>query len=297
MVANISKTDAILPNRLVVKIGSSLIVGEDGCAREAWLKTLAHDISERRKRGQQIIIVSSGAVALGAQKLGASARDSLTNSQASAAIGQIMLASLWTDILAQEDLVAAQILLTLDDLEDRRRYLSIASTLEKLLQTDAIPIINENDSVATNEIRYGDNDRLSSRIAQAANADQIILLSDVDGFYDRDPQDSDAQIINHIYDIDDTIKNAAQSSSSSGIGSGGMTSKIEAAQTAMSSGIDLIIASGKCDHPLAKVDGGEQHSIFHRHENIDADSGQKKWLNGLVHASGEITIDLSLIHI
>lgn len=277
------------PQRIVVKIGSSLLVKPDGSAHINWLRTLASDIGKYRKNGVEIIIVSSGAVALGARKLGIKGRDNLTDSQACAAVGQIILAGIWTDILKEQQMIAAQVLLTLDDLEDRRRYLNISSTLERLLQADAIAIINENDSVATAEIRYGDNDRLAARVAQASHADRVILLSDVDGLYDRSPHEADAQIIRDIYDIDDNIRSMAQSASSSGMGSGGMASKIEAASTAMNSGIEMIIASGKKDYPLSAIDNGGPYSHFHKQQ--DSGSGEKKWLGGRVHAQGSVTID------
>ncbi len=296
MVSHLTVKPHPITKRLIVKIGSSLLVKEDGSANIAWLKTLVHDIAKRHTDGQKVIIVSSGAVALGAQKLGMNGRDNLTNSQACAAVGQIILSKLWSELLQEEGLIAAQTLLTLDDLEDRRRYLNIASTLERLIQEGVIPIINENDSVATNEIRYGDNDRLATRIAQATHAQQIILLSDVDGLYDGDPAHPNAQIIPHIYNIDNDIKSAAKNTSSSGIGSGGMASKIEAAQTAMSSGIDLIIASGKIDYPLSAIDTGAAHSLFHRDTQSSADKGQRKWLNGHVRSSGTLYIDKGAAH-
>lgn len=279
---------------IVVKIGSSLLVNEDGNANIAWLKTMASDIKKRRDEGARIIIVSSGAVALGARKLNINGRANLTDSQACAAVGQIILSAIWTDVLQAESLVAGQILLTLEDLEDRRRYLNISSTLERLLQAGVVPIINENDSVATAEIRYGDNDRLAARVAQASHAQQLILLSDIDGLYDRDPADSNAQIIPHIYDIDDEIRAMAMGSSSSGIGSGGMASKIEAAATAMSSGIDMIIASGKKDYPLSAIEKDREYSHFHRQEDISG--GEKKWLNGRLRAQGSIIIDNGAAH-
>ncbi len=275
--------------RIVVKIGSSLLVQSDGSPNSRWLLTLADDIAKLRAQGSDVIIISSGAVALGTKKLDLDSRESLTASQACAAVGQINLARLWTDMLQTKELIAAQILLTLDDLEDRRRYLNISSTLEKLIQTDAIPIINENDSVATEEIRYGDNDRLAARVAQACNADCIILLSDIDGLYDRSPNDNDAKIISDIYKIDHTILDVAQGATSD-VGTGGMVSKVEAAQTAMSSGIDMIIASGKKEHPISAIQKGEAHSLFHKQENI-AEKGQKKWLNGRLHAQGMLYID------
>lgn len=275
--------------RIVIKIGSSLLVQSDGAPNSAWLVTVAEDIAKLRRHGKDIIVVSSGAVALGAKKLAVDSRESLTTSQACAAVGQINLAGLWTETLQTRALVAAQMLLTLDDLEDRRRYLNISSTVEKLIKMGVIPIINENDSVATQEIRYGDNDRLAARVAQACNADCIILLSDVDGLYDRAPDDKNAAIIANIYKVDDAIINAAQGTTSD-IGTGGMASKIEAAATAMSSGMDMIIASGKKDYPVSAILNGEAHSLFHKQEG-DADKGQKKWLNGRLHAQGKLFID------
>ncbi len=284
--------EAIKPtSRLVIKIGSSLLVNRDGSPNISWLQTLAADIAQKRKEGHSIIIVSSGAVALGAKKLGINGRDNLTNSQACAAVGQIILAGLWNHILNEHNILSSQLLLTLDDLEDRRRYLNISSTIERLIKAEAIPIINENDTVATNEIRYGDNDRLAARVAQASNADRIILLSDIDGLYDRNPHDPNAQIITDIYDIDDRIRGFAADVSSSDMGSGGMASKIEAARTAITSGIDMIIASGKKSHPLQAIDHGEAHSLFHKQEQDAANKGQKKWLNGRLRAQGIIEID------
>lgn len=288
-VTNLGGGNLETAKRIVIKIGSSLLVQADGSPNSAWLLTVADDIAKLRNQGSDVIVVSSGAVALGAKKLGLLSRDSLTTSQACAAVGQINLARLWTETLQTKQLVAAQMLLTLDDLEDRRRYLNISSTLEKLIQTGAIAIINENDSVATEEIRYGDNDRLAARVAQACNADCIILLSDVDGLYDRDPSDPSAKIIPNIRTIDDTILDVAQGAVSD-VGTGGMASKIEAAATAMSSGIDMIIASGKKDYPLSAIQKGEAHSLFHKQDG-DADRGQKKWLNGRFRAQGALYID------
>jgi len=174
---------------LVVKVGSSLLVQPDGGVRREWLESLIADISARHQVGQRIIIVSSGAIALGARRLGfdKGGRASLADAQASASVGQILLSGMWAELLAAQNLVAAQMLVTLDDLEERRRYLNIAATLDRLIGADAVPVINENDSVATEEIRFGDNDRLAARVAQAAGASGVVLLSDVDGLYDRAP--------------------------------------------------------------------------------------------------------------
>ena len=180
---------AALTQRTIIKVGSSLLVTADGEVRREWLTSLVADIAAAHAKGEQIIIVSSGAIALGARKLGLpkGGRASLEDAQAAAATGQIALAQSWADLLGARGIVAAQILLTLDDLEDRRRYLNAAATLNRLLSLGVVPVINENDSVATSEIRFGDNDRLAARIAQAASAQKVVLLSDVDGLYTADP--------------------------------------------------------------------------------------------------------------
>ena len=175
--------------RLVVKVGSSLLVDPAGTVRRAWLETLVADIAALRSGGQQVIVVSSGAIALGARRLGLAkgGRASLEDAQAAAATGQIALSGCWAELLEAQGITAAQILVTLDDLEDRRRYLNASATLERLLGLGVVPVINENDSVATGEIRFGDNDRLAARVAQAAGASAVLLLSDVDGLFDRNP--------------------------------------------------------------------------------------------------------------
>ena len=247
---NIAKRETI-----VVKIGSSLLVGEDGQARRAWLQTLVADIAKRHQAGNDVIIVSSGSIALGARKLGLEkgGRTSLAEAQAAASVGQIALSSLWSELLADHQIAAAQMLLTLDDLEDRKRFLNATATLEKLLEHRAIAVINENDSVATDEIRFGDNDRLAARVAQAAGADRVLLLSDIDGLYDRRPDsETNGQFIGLVEAVDDSIMAMADGSSSSGLGSGGMTSKLQAAKIANLAGIELAISSGREDHPLER---------------------------------------------
>ena len=205
---------------LVLKVGSALLVGRDGAPRRAWLTALAGEIAEARARGQQVIVVSSGAIALGAAKLGlpAGGRASLADAQAAAAVGQIVLAGLWSELLAAEKLTAAQLLLTLEDLEGRRRYLNAAATISTLLKAGAVPVINENDSVATEEIRFGDNDRLAARVAQAARADCVALLSDVDGLYSCDPQDPAARHIPVIDGVTEAVHAMASAGSRSGMG-------------------------------------------------------------------------------
>jgi glutamate 5-kinase len=277
---------AICP-RLIVKIGSALLVDANGGVRRDWLKRIAADIAERTRAGQQIAVVSSGAIALGARRLGLAkgGRDSLEDAQAAAATGQIALSHVWAEVLGAHGLTAAQILLTLDDLEDRRRYLNAAATLDRLLGLGVVPVLNENDSVATEEIRFGDNDRLAARVAQAASAQGVVLLSDIDGLYDRNPALPGAQHIARIERIDATIEAMADRGSASGMGSGGMVSKIEAARIANAAGAHLAIASGRVDHPLSAE---ARHSLFVAEKAARA---RKAWLAGRLTVRGCITID------
>src|SRR5512139_2443687 len=201
-------TDAATAPCLVLKVGSALLFGGgNGKPDRRWLATLAAEIAEARRRGQLVIVVSSGAIALGAAKLGLAkgGRGSLADAQAAAAVGQIALAGLWSELLNEHGLTAAQLLLTLEDLEDRRRYLNVAATLDRLLGAGAVPVINENDSVATAEIRFGDNDRLAARVAQAAQADAVVLLSDVDGLFDRDPRKAGATLLPRVEGVTDAV--------------------------------------------------------------------------------------------
>jgi glutamate 5-kinase len=279
------------PARLIVKVGSSLLVGKDGAVRRDWLASLAHDIAARASEGMQIAVVSSGAIALGARRLGLpkGGRANLEDAQAAAAVGQIALAGVWAELLGAEGLAAAQMLVTLDDLEDRRRYLNASATLDRLMGLGAVPVINENDSVATAEIRFGDNDRLAARIAAAARADMVVLLSDVDGLYSADPaQDPDARHIARIERIDAKLAAMAGSGTSSGMGSGGMASKIEAARIATAAGVDLIIASGKDNHPLRDLLAAKRHSRFIAPAKARS---RKAWLVGRLTVKGQIAID------
>ncbi|MGL4312959.1 MAG: glutamate 5-kinase, partial [Sphingomonas sp.] len=273
--------------RLIVKIGSALLVDPAGEVRRAWLSGLAHDIAERVAAGQQIAIVSSGAIALGARRLGLphGGRASLEDAQAAAATGQIALSRVWAEELATQGLTAGQILVTLDDLEDRRRYLNASATLDRLLGLKVVPIINENDSVATAEIRFGDNDRLAARVAQAARAHGVVLLSDVDGLYDRNPALPGAQHIAQVTRIDARIEAMADGASASGMGSGGMTSKIAAARIASRAGVPLAIASGRIDRPLS---ANAPHTLFLPEKRARA---RQAWLAGRMTSKGTITVD------
>ena len=210
-------------SRLVVKIGSALLVDPDGKVRRDWLEGVVADLAVRHRAGQQIAVVSSGAIALGARRLGLAkgGRASLEDAQAAAATGQIALSHCWAELLHEQGLTAAQMLVTLDDLEDRRRYLNAASTLDRLLSLGVVPVINENDSVATEEIRFGDNDRLAARIGQAAGAGGVILLSDIDGLYTANPhRDPTARLVPEVARIDSRIRAMADGGSASGMGSG-----------------------------------------------------------------------------
>ncbi len=276
--------------RLVVKIGSSLLVAADGTPHRAWLETLVSDLAQRHAAGQDIVIVSSGAIALGARRLGLvkGGRASLADAQAAASVGQIALSGLWAELLSSHGVVAAQMLLTLDDLEDRRRYLNASATLERLMAARAVPIINENDSVATQEIRFGDNDRLAARVAQAARADGVLLLSDIDGLYDRPPGEAGAQRIPKVARITTEIRAMAGNGSGSGMGSGGMTSKIQAADIAMMAGISLAIIDGRPGHPISSWQSGNGGTIF---APKAAPRARKGWLGGRLRMKGVIIID------
>ncbi len=277
--------------RLIVKIGSALLVDPDGAVRRDWLIGIAADIADRTRAGQQVAVVSSGAIALGARRLGLSkgGRGSLEDAQAAAATGQIALSQVWADVLGAEQLTAAQILVTLDDLEDRRRYLNASATLDRLLSLGVVPVINENDSVATEEIRFGDNDRLAARVAQASGAGGVILLSDIDGLYDRNPARTGAVHIAHVERIDAAIEAMADGGSASGMGSGGMMSKIAAARIANAAGAHLVIASGRIDRPLSTP---ARHTLFTAEKGASA---RKAWLAGGLTAKGRLTIDAGAV--
>lgn len=280
-----------LIRRLVIKIGSALLVDPDGQVRTDWLRTLVGDVADRVTAGQQVIIVSSGAIALGARrlKLPKGGRASLEDAQAAAATGQIALSQCWAGLLGERGITAAQMLVTLDDLENRRRYLNASATLERLMALNVVPVVNENDSVATAEIRFGDNDRLAARIGQAARADAVALLSDVDGLYTANPHvDASAMLIETIETIDETIMAMADGGSASGMGSGGMVSKIQAAKIATGAGAHLAILSGKVDAPLSHWANGGKGSIFLATPGKGA---RKGWLAGRLTTLGRVVVD------
>jgi len=277
--------------RVVVKVGSALLVDPDtGRLNRAWLETLVEDLLWLRQRDQQVILVSSGAIALGRRHLGLPKGPlRLEESQAAAAVGQIRLAHAYKELLEARNVTVAQILLTLEDSERRRRYLNARATLETLLALGALPVINENDTVATAEIRYGDNDRLAARVAQMASADCLILLSDVDGLYTADPnKDPNAAFIDRVLSITPEIE-AMGGRSISGMGSGGMATKIMAARIAVAAGCHMCIAAGRERHPVRRIEEGARCTWFV--PSATPVAARKQWIAGTLRPSGAVTID------
>src|ERR1700733_2111256 len=277
--------------RVVVKVGSTLLVdGDSGRVNRAWLETLVEDLLRLRKRGQRVILVSSGAIALGRRRLGLKHGTlRLEESQAAAAVGQIRLAPAYKELLESHDVTVAQVLLTLEDSERRRRYLNARATLESLLELGALPVINENDTVATAEIRYGDNDRLAARVAQMSGADCLLLLSDVEGLYSADPnRDPAARLIREVRHITPEIE-AMAGRSTSQLGSGGMSAKIVAARIAMAAGCHLCIAAGAHQHPLRRIEEGADCTWFV--PTATPAAARKQWIAGTLRPAGALTID------
>src|ERR1700751_5652835 len=245
--------------RIVVKVGSSLLIDSGaGEVRTSWLSALAADIAKLHGEGREVLVVSSGSIALGRSRLKLPRGTlKLEESQGAAAVGQIALARIWSEVLGHHGIGAGQILVTLQDTEERRRYLNARSTIGKLLEWRAVPVINENDTVATNEIRYGDNDRLAARVATMASADLLILLSDIDGLYDAPPgENPNAKLIPLVPRITAEIE-AMAGDAGSQLSRGGMRTKIEAGKIATTAGTHMVIASGHIDNPLRSIaDGG-----------------------------------------
>ncbi|MEO1199253.1 MAG: glutamate 5-kinase, partial [Pseudomonadota bacterium] len=276
--------------RLVVKIGSALLVDRATGLRRQWLDALSDDVAQLRRAGVDVVLVSSGAIALGRTVLALPPQGlKLEESQAAAGVGQIALARAWQDTLARHDLVAAQILLTLDDTEERRRYLNARATILHLLKLNAVPVVNENDTVATGEIRYGDNDRLAARVATMIGADCLILLSDVDGLYTAPPAvDPDARHIPLVEEITPEIL-AMAGSAGSELSRGGMRTKVEAARIATSGGADLWIASGRIAHPLNAMEAGARATRFVA--KATPVTARKTWIAGSLEPRGVVLID------
>ncbi len=278
--------------RVVVKIGSALLVDEThGAVRRKWLDALADDVAAMRARGQEVIIVSSGAIAAGRRRLGLPAGRELRleEKQAAAASGQIGLAHAYQETLARHHITTAQVLLTLDDTEVRRRYLNARSTLNTLLRLGAVPLINENDTVATAEIRYGDNDRLAGRVAAMTSAEVLVLLSDIDGLYTADPRvDPEAAFVPEVKVITAEIE-AMAGAPNSADGTGGMVTKLIAAKNAVAAGCHVVIADGKCLNPLAAIEGGARCTWFVAAKTPR--TARKQWIAGSLKPTGSLTVD------
>jgi glutamate 5-kinase len=277
--------------RVVVKIGSALVVEEKTAApRAGWLASVAADVAALRARGTEVILVSSGAIALARRALGLTRKKlKLEEKQAAAAVGQIRLAGAWADALAAQGLAAAQLLLTLEDSEDRRRYLNARATLGTLLELGCIPVINENDTVATAEIRFGDNDRLAARVAEMTGADALILLSDIDGLYTADPRkDPGAAHLAVVERITDEIM-AMGGDPPPGYSSGGMRTKLIAARIATGAGCAMAIALGQRDHPLRAIEDGARCTWFLA--SPEGRSSRKRWIAGSLAPLGSLVVD------
>jgi glutamate 5-kinase len=277
--------------RIVVKLGSALLAcRETGTLKTDWLGSLVEDVAQLSKQGREVVIVSSGAIALGRHSLSlGSSPLQLEQSQAAAAVGQIALAHAYSELAQAHGLTAAQILLTLSDTEQRRRYLNARDTLLTLLQLKALPVVNENDSVATNEIRYGDNDRLSARVASMIDADCLVLLSDVDGLYTAPPdKGANARRLDLVTDITGDIE-AMAGDTGSELSRGGMKTKVEAAKIARAAGCDMVITSGKRMHPLRAIAEGAPCTWFLAPS--DPVTARQRWISGQLEPKGTITID------
>jgi glutamate 5-kinase len=280
--------------RIVVKIGSALLVHDDGRLHADWLDALAQDVAALRGSGAEVMIVSSGAIAIGRRLLGLASGPRnralrLEESQAAAATGQVRLAHAWQETLGQCDVPVAQILLTIEDTEDRRRHLNARNTIGTLLRLGVVPVINENDTIATDEIRFGDNDRLAARVAQMMGADTCVILSDIDGLYTADPTvDDTARHISEVEAI--TAEIAAMAGETAGEdGSGGMITKIEAARVALQSGCRLVITDGRNLHPLAALANGAKATWFV--SQAEPHTARKRWIAGTLKPEGTITVD------
>ncbi len=277
--------------RITIKIGSSLLIDRrERGVRSEWLDSIASDIAGLRARGKQIVLVSSGSVALGRVHLGLQRSNRLAYKQAAAAAGQALLMQAWEAAFAPHGIPTAQLLLTFDDTEQRRRWLNARATIEVLLAHGALPVINENDSVATDELRYGDNDRLSARAAQMIQSDVLILLSDVDGIYTADPaRDRDAKHIPFVEQITGEIEGFAAGSGTSGVGTGGMRTKIAGARIACAFGCASIIAAGDANNPIQRLVEGARATVIAAKGSPA--TAYKQWIGGSLAPAGDLSID------
>ena len=284
------KRDILKFRRLVVKIGSSLLADAGGQVNRDWLSGIATDVAALRAAGAEVLIVSSGAIAIGSRLLGINRqRARLEMLQAAAAAGQVQLVRAYQEVLDVHGIAVAQVLLTLEDTESRRRFLNAKGTLEKLLEHGVVPVINENDTVATDEIRYGDNDRLAARVAQMVMADGLLLLSDIDGLYTSDPRvDADARHVEEVSRMTDDLLAMAGGSRTID-GSGGMATKLQAARIATFAGCSTFIASGKRMRPIAALADGARCTLFHAQGTPAA--VRQQWLAGALKVRGALHID------
>lgn len=290
-VSNVNRDRLLGAQRIVIKIGSALFVEAlTGRLDRDWLVGLCEDVAELRAANKEVVLVSSGAVALGIRELKLDPRRArLDDSQAAAAAGQILLAHAYQDVLAKFGLTAAQVLLTIDDSESRRRYLNASRTLLTLLQRGAVPVVNENDTVATQELRYGDNDRLAARVAQMVSAECLVLLSDVDGLYTADPQqDAEAEHIGEVAQLTAKILGMAGGPGSSH-GSGGMHTKLDAARISTGAGCRMAIASGRIRRPIAALLDGARATWFL--SNATPNAARKNWIAGTLQPKGSVLVD------
>lgn len=278
--------------RIVVKVGSALLVGADGAPDKAWLAALAADLARLRARGQQVLVVSSGAVALGRRRLALGKRAlTLPEKQAAAAAGQSALMAAWEQALEPHSLPVAQVLLTRDDTETRKRWLNARATVETLLTLGVIPVVNENDTVVTEEIRYGDNDRLAARVAQMIGADVLVLLSDVDGLYTADPRrNPEAKHVSRLTQLTTEIEAmAGGANAGAGVGTGGMATKILAARIAQQAGCATIITLGSREAPLAALEAGATCTVIEA--TLTSRAAYKAWIAGSFAPKGSLSVD------
>lgn len=281
--------------RVVIKVGSALLLREGGAVAAEWLAGLATDVAALRAKGADICVVSSGAVGLGRARLGVKGGLRLEDKQAAAAAGQSLLMQAWQTALAPHDLTPAQILLTLSDTESRRRYLNARSTIMTLFDLGAVPIMNENDTTATEEIRYGDNDRLAAHVAQMSGADALIMLTDIDGLYESDPRaNPDAA---HVGVVDAITSNivamAGGPNAARGAGSGGMRTKIDAAKIAVAAGCAVIIAKGDVERPLTALQAGARATLFT--PKATPEKARRAWIAGRLQPKGAVHIDAGAV--
>jgi glutamate 5-kinase len=278
-------------NTIIIKIGSSLLVEDaHGAVNSAWLANVASDIAMLREAGKNVVVVSSGAIALGRRELGIDGRElALEEKQAAAATGQVMLAHAWREAMATHGIGVAQILLSPEDTETRRRHLNARATMGALLELGAVPVVNENDTVATAEIRFGDNDRLAARVAAMISADLLVLLSDIDGLYSANPRhSSDAVHVAQVDSLNDEVM-AMAGSANAAYASGGMVTKLEAARIAMNAGCDMVICDGQGARPLSAVINGARHTLFRaEHSPLTA---RKRWIGGSLTPRGALRVD------